>query len=61
MENKRLIKDKPNGMVFGVCSGLGNYFGVDPIFFRLAFICTTLFVGGGIIAYIIAALVMPTK
>jgi phage shock protein PspC (stress-responsive transcriptional regulator) len=49
-------------MLFGVCGGLGNYFGVDPVWFRLGFVLTAL-PGGvpGLILYIIFFLVMPEE
>ncbi|MBO7322493.1 MAG: PspC domain-containing protein, partial [Bacteroidales bacterium] len=34
---KRLYRDVENKLVGGVCAGLGAYFGLDPIIFRLAF------------------------
>lgn len=60
MENnyKRLEKSNSNKMICGVCGGIGNYFNMDPTIIRLLMIifgCT----GTGIVAYIIAAIVMP--
>ncbi|MEP3421854.1 MAG: PspC domain-containing protein [Erythrobacter sp.] len=34
--------DKPEGKVFGVCSGLANWSGVDALIWRLGFVGTTL-------------------
>jgi phage shock protein PspC (stress-responsive transcriptional regulator) len=45
-------------MVFGVCGGLGTYFGVDPVLIRLAFVLLGL-TGTGILAYIVLAIVVP--
>lgn len=56
---KRLMKDKQNAKICGVCAGLANYFDVDPTLVRLALVAFTVLGGSGIIAYIIAALVMP--
>lgn len=56
---KRLTKSRVNKKWLGVCEGLGKYLEIDPTIFRLLFVLTTLFVGGGLIAYIAMALVMP--
>ncbi|NBS23531.1 MAG: PspC domain-containing protein [Altererythrobacter sp.] len=34
--------DKYNGKLMGVCSGIGNYFGIDPLIVRLGFVLGTL-------------------
>jgi len=47
------------GMIFGVCSGLGKYTEIDPTIFRLLFVFAALFGGGGLLVYLIMALVMP--
>jgi phage shock protein PspC (stress-responsive transcriptional regulator) len=36
-ERKRLFRDIDHRVIGGVCSGLGNYFGIDRVFIRLAF------------------------
>ncbi len=61
METKRLYKSK-NKMLCGVCSGVAEYFNVDPTLIRLivVFLCFAG-VGTGLIAYIVAAIVMPEK
>jgi phage shock protein PspC (stress-responsive transcriptional regulator) len=56
---KRLIKGEKK--IFGVCSGLANYFDLDPTVMRLIFIATFLFFGAGLLLYIIMAFVMPDK
>ncbi|MDR0729174.1 MAG: PspC domain-containing protein, partial [Prevotellaceae bacterium] len=43
MEHKRLFRDIDHRTIGGVCSGLGNYFGIDRVFIRLAFLFTGLF------------------
>ena len=45
----------------GVCGGIAEYFDIDPTLVRLAWILFTACAGCGIIAYIIAAIVMPRK
>ena len=44
---KRLTKSKTDRKLFGVCGGLGEYFGIDPTLVRLAFVVLTLFKGSG--------------
>ncbi len=56
---KKLYKSNTDKKLCGVCGGIAEYFDVDSTIIRLAWVLLTLFVGCGIIAYIIAALVMP--
>lgn len=56
---KRLVKGEKK--LFGVCSGLANYFDVDPTLVRALFIIAVLMAGTGVLAYIILALIMPNK
>ncbi|MBR1970691.1 MAG: PspC domain-containing protein [Clostridia bacterium] len=43
----------------GVCAGIAEYFEIDPTLVRLAWVAFTLLGGSGVIAYIVAAIVMP--
>ena len=58
---KKLYKSKTDRKLFGVCGGVAEYFNVDPTIVRLFAVLATLFVGGGILAYIIAAIVIPER
>lgn len=58
-KNKRLFRDEENKVIAGVCSGLGHYFGIDPVLIRLAFILTVFIGGFGVITYIILIIVSP--
>ncbi|HJT37644.1 MAG TPA: PspC domain-containing protein [Actinomycetota bacterium] len=58
-EVKRLVRRCDRRVVAGVAAGLGDYFGVDPIWFRVAFIVTTFLGGVGIIAYVAMWLLLP--
>lgn len=60
MGTKFLRKGK-DAKLCGVCSGLANYLGVDPVAIRIAAVITTLFSGIGIIAYIVGAILMPNE
>ncbi len=55
---KRLFRDPHSRVVAGVCSGLGTYFNIDPIVFRLLFV-VGLFYGISIIPYIILWIAIP--
>lgn len=56
---KRLVKGEKK--IFGVCSGLANYFDIDPTIMRIIFIAAFLFFGTGLLLYIIMAFVMPER
>ncbi|OOG69833.1 PspC domain-containing protein [Flavobacterium sp. A45] len=57
---KKLYRDKENGMIGGVATGLGHYFGIDAVWLKIMFL---IFVfagfGTGILAYIILWIVTP--
>ena len=61
MEPKKLYKSNQNKMIDGVCGGIAEYFGVDPTVVRLGTVVLSLLGFSGVLAYIIAALVMPEK
>jgi phage shock protein PspC (stress-responsive transcriptional regulator) len=46
-------------MLAGVCGGLGEYFNVNPVFYRVGFVILTLLGGAGILVYGACALVIP--
>lgn len=56
---KRLYRDSSNKMICGVCSGIANYFNIDPTLIRLLWVLAVVFAGVGILAYFICALVIP--
>lgn len=58
---KRLYKSSTDKKVCGVCGGIANYFDVDPTVIRLIWVIFTLMGGSGLIAYIIAAIIMPDE
>ena len=55
----RLTRSTADKVVGGVAGGLGRYFGVDTVWFRLGFVIFTLAGGSGILAYLIAWVVIP--
>ncbi|MDA9564145.1 PspC domain-containing protein [Flavobacteriales bacterium] len=56
---KRLYRDKEGNVLGGVCSGIGYYFGIDPIWLRLIIVILFFFGGVGFVPYIILWLVIP--
>lgn len=59
--SKTLTRSKVNKVWLGVCGGAGEYFNIDPVIVRVVWILIVAFTGfaPGIIAYLLAALVMP--
>lgn len=58
METKKLYRSRKDRMICGVCGGIGEYFNVDATLIRLGMVllaCT----GSGILAYFIAAIIIP--
>lgn len=56
---KKLCKSNQNKMIDGVCGGIAEYFGIDPTVVRLVWALFSLMGGCGILAYIIAAIIIP--
>ena len=59
MMDRRLYKSNENKMIDGVCGGIAEYFGVDPTLIRLAWVVFSLLGGSGLLAYILAAIIIP--
>jgi phage shock protein PspC (stress-responsive transcriptional regulator) len=58
---KRLLRSRSDRMLGGVAGGLGDYFGVDPVIFRIGFGVTLFFGGLGAIAYLALLLFVPSE
>ncbi len=56
---KKLTKSYKNRKICGVCGGIAEYLNADPTLIRLAFVLIGMAAGSGILAYIVAALIMP--
>ena len=56
---KKLCKSNKNRKICGVCGGIADYLNADPTLIRLAFVVISMAAGSGLLAYIVAALVMP--
>lgn len=62
MTEQTLRRTRTNRVLAGVCGGLGNYFGIDPVIFRILFVLLAL-PGGvpSVLIYLILWLVMPEQ
>ena len=62
-EQKKLYKDPDNKIIAGVCSGLAEYFDIDPTVVRILALALVLFTAivPGLIFYVLAAIIMPEK
>ena len=56
---KKLCKSNKNRKICGVCGGIAEYLNADPTLIRLAFVVISMAAGTGLLAYIVAALIMP--
>lgn len=61
MQNKRLTRSVSNKMIGGVCSGLAEYFSIDPTIVRLIFAGLVILYGQGLLLYLILWIVMPEE
>jgi len=57
---KILTRSTEDKMLAGVAGGLGEYFGVDPVLFRVGFVAATLLSGVGALAYLALVLFVKT-
>ena len=56
---KRLTRSGADAVIGGVGSGLGRYFGVDPLLFRIGFVVLSFAGGFGVLAYLLLLAFMP--
>ena len=58
---RKLLRPTEDRKIAGVCAGLGEYFELDPVFFRLFFLFSILFGGLGAIAYVMLWILVPLR
>ena len=58
---KRLYRSTHDRMLCGVCGGIAEYFNIDSTLVRLGWVVFSLLGGSGLLAYIIAAIIMPDR
>lgn len=56
---KKLYRDPDHRVLGGVCSGLGAYFDIDPVFIRLIFVLLLFIGGSSVLIYLILWIVVP--
>lgn len=61
MNGKKLYRIEEGKMLAGVCGGVAEYFNLDPTIVRVLWVLGSLFAGGGVILYIVMAIIVPTK
>jgi len=62
MEPKKLYRSRTNRVLAGVCSGLGNFFGIDPTVVRLIFVAGTILgFGSFVLIYLVLFIVVPEE
>ena len=58
---EQLRRSTENKVIAGVCGGIAEYFGIDSTLVRLGWVLFSLLGGSGLLAYLIAALIMPDQ
>lgn len=58
---ERLFRSRKERVIGGVCGGLGEYFGIDPIIIRIILAILIIVKGVGILAYIIMWIAIPEE
>lgn len=58
---KKLHRSKSDRVIAGVAGGLGEYFGIDPVLFRILFVFLILWGGAGILFYLILMFIIPKE
>ena len=56
---KKLYRSENDRKIAGICAGIGEYFDIDPVLIRLIWVVFAFAAGGGIIAYLIAWMIIP--
>lgn len=58
---KLLVRSRSNRKIAGVCAGFAEYFDLDPTLVRIVWLLLVIFGGCGLLAYIIAWIIMPEE
>ena len=61
MVKKRVYRPTEGKIIGGVCAGLGEYFDIDPTWIRILFVLTMFAQGAGLLAYLVAWIVIPRR
>ncbi|HNX96805.1 MAG TPA: PspC domain-containing protein, partial [Candidatus Aminicenantes bacterium] len=58
---KRLYRSRTHRQIAGVCGGIAEYFGLDPVLVRVIFILMFFAGGSALLAYILAIILIPLE
>lgn len=58
---RKLYRTREDRKIAGVCGGLGEYFDIDPTIIRLLWLALLFAAGSGVLAYIVAWVIIPEK
>lgn len=58
---KKLLRSRTDKKIAGVCGGIAEYLDMDPTLVRLVWVMMALFVGWGVLGYVIAWIVLPEE
>jgi phage shock protein C len=58
---KKLHRSRTDRKLWGVCGGIAQHFDIDPTLVRIITVASVFVTGLGLIAYIIAAIVVPVE
>jgi phage shock protein PspC (stress-responsive transcriptional regulator) len=58
---RRLTRSSSDRMIAGVCGGLADYTGIDPVVFRVVVAVAAVLRGAGLVAYLVAWLIIPKE
>ncbi len=61
MTNKKLYRSKTDRMIGGVCGGLGDYLGIDPVIFRFLFVVLLFGAEFGFLLYLLMWIIVPEE
>jgi phage shock protein C len=59
--NKKLFRQQQGSMIGGVCSGLGEYLRIDPLFIRIFLVLWAVTGGSAVLVYLILWVVIPSQ
>ena len=59
--DRKLYRAEEGKLLCGVCAGIAEYFAIDPTLVRLAWVLFSALGGSGVLAYLICALIIPSK